>query len=206
MDQVAQQGPQPHQLDAMPRQRPELAHRQPGVSGSRSARRPAGRASTGAADHGLPDRHPGRLARTEGSCGVVADVVETPWTGSETRDVARHYSASSSAHAGLGRRSDPPWMGTGLLITQRSRVQIPPPLLVPAGQGPFLTGRGPLRDRECDQRKVPVPYATAGQVRRAGTERDCVKPGRRCRSRSLGAWPRSTVGHRRPCWPVRNAP
>ena len=30
------------------------------------------------------------------------------------------------------------------LITQRSRVQIPPPLLVSAGQGPFLVGRGPF--------------------------------------------------------------
>jgi hypothetical protein len=30
------------------------------------------------------------------------------------------------------------------LITQRSRVQIPPPLLVSAGQGPFPAGRGPL--------------------------------------------------------------
>ena len=33
-------------------------------------------------------------------------------------------------------------MGAGLLITQRSRVQIPPPLLVSAGQGPFPAGRG----------------------------------------------------------------
>jgi len=32
----------------------------------------------------------------------------------------------------------------GLLITQRSRVQIPPPLLISAGQGPFPAGRGPL--------------------------------------------------------------
>jgi len=33
------------------------------------------------------------------------------------------------------------------LITQRSRVQIPPPLLISAGQGPFLAGRGPFACR-----------------------------------------------------------
>jgi hypothetical protein len=31
-----------------------------------------------------------------------------------------------------------------VLITQRSRVQIPPPLLVFAGQSPFPAGRGPF--------------------------------------------------------------
>jgi hypothetical protein len=46
-----------------------------------------------------------------------------------------------------------------------------------------------LRDRECDQRKVPVRYAAAGQVRRAGIQRDSAEPGRRHRLRSLGAWP-----------------
>ncbi len=68
------------------------------------------------------------LAHIEGSCGVVADVVETLWTGGETRDVVRHCGAWSSAHAGLHGRSGPPWMGASLLITQRSQVQILPPL------------------------------------------------------------------------------
>ena len=69
---------------------------------------------------------PARLAGADGGSRVVARVVETPWTGSATRDAARHCDASSSAHAGLHGRSDPPEMGAGLLITQRSRVQIPP--------------------------------------------------------------------------------
>jgi hypothetical protein len=39
----------------------------------------------------------------------------------------------------------------GLLITQRSRVQIPPPLLVSAAQGPFRQGEGPLRFACCSK-------------------------------------------------------
>jgi hypothetical protein len=42
-------------------------------------------------------------------------------------------------------------MEAGLLITQRSRVQIPPPLLVSTAQGPFSLGRGPLRITACDR-------------------------------------------------------
>ena len=39
------------------------------------------------------------------------------------------------------RRSETPKTHVVWLITQRSRVQIPPPLLVSAGQGPFPTGK-----------------------------------------------------------------
>jgi hypothetical protein len=81
-----------------------------------------------AADRGALDRRSGRLASVDGSSGVVARVVETPWTGSATRDAARHRAAETSAHAGLHGRDESAWTGAGLLITQRSRVQIPPPL------------------------------------------------------------------------------
>ncbi len=67
--------------------------------------------------------------------GVVTPVVETSWIGSDTGDAVRHCDAWCSAHAGQHGRGDSAWMGTGLLITQRSRVQIPPPLLISAGQG-----------------------------------------------------------------------
>jgi hypothetical protein len=51
----------------------------------------------------------------------------------------------------------------GLLITQRSRVQIPPPLLVSAGQGPF-----PGRERAfCVTGNVTK--GGAGAVRRGRT-------------------------------------
>jgi hypothetical protein len=55
----------------------------------------------------------------------------------------------SPAEIRMGVSDGPRRAGTaiGLLITQRSRVQIPPPLLVSAGQGPFLFGRGPLAYR-----------------------------------------------------------
>jgi hypothetical protein len=42
---------------------------------------------------GAPDWRPGRQAGADGGCGVVADVVETPWTGGAIRDVARHRGA-----------------------------------------------------------------------------------------------------------------
>ena len=79
------------------------------------------------------------------------------------------------------------------LVTQRSRVQIPPPATNFRRSGPFLGREGLFRDRECDQRKAPVRYAAAGQVRQAAMQRDSAEPGRRHRLRSLGAWPRSIV-------------
>jgi hypothetical protein len=91
---------------------------------------------------------PRLAARADGGSGVVAGVVETSWTGSATRDAVRHRGAASSAHAGLHGCGESSWTGAGLLITQRSRVQIPPPLLVSAGQGPFPAGRGPFASRE----------------------------------------------------------
>src|SRR6185437_4540566 len=87
---------------------------------------------------------PGWPAHADGGSGVVAGVVETPWTGSDTRDAVRHRDPASSANAGLDGRGESSQTGTGLLITQRSRVQIPPPLPVSAGQGPFLSRRGPF--------------------------------------------------------------
>jgi hypothetical protein len=48
----------------------------------------------------------GQLAHADGSSRVVAPVVETPWTGSATRDAVRHCGAESSAHAGLHRRDE----------------------------------------------------------------------------------------------------
>src|SRR5262245_418129 len=89
----------------------------------------------------------------------------------------------------------------GLLITQRSRVQIPPPLLVSAAQGLLPIGEGPWRNKPCDQsgaRAVAQGSRRARLVRRASTERDSVEPGRRSRSRSLGAWPRSSTRFYRP--------
>jgi hypothetical protein len=44
---------------------------------------------------------PGWPARADGGCGVVAGVVETPWTGSDTRDAVRHRDVACSANAGL---------------------------------------------------------------------------------------------------------
>jgi hypothetical protein len=77
-----------------------------------------------------------------------------------------------SAEASMGACDGPGRVRTaiGLLITQRSRVQIPPPLLVSAGQGLFLTGRGPLRITACDQSRVHTEAKTAPQVRLARTE------------------------------------
>ena len=82
----------------------------------------------GEADRGMLDQHPGRLARADGGWRVVATVVKTPWTGSASQDAAGRRDAGSSADAGLDRRDESAWTGAGLLITQRSRVQIPPPL------------------------------------------------------------------------------
>jgi hypothetical protein len=56
----------------------------------------------------------GRLP-ADGSSGVVARVIETPWTGSATPDAARHRGAASSADAGLGRRA----VGTPVQAQQR---------------------------------------------------------------------------------------
>ena len=50
-----------------------------------------------------------------------------------------------------------------------------------------------------------VGRAKARQVRQAGTERDSVEPGRRSRSRSLGASPRSSTAIRRSCRSCRTA-
>jgi hypothetical protein len=108
---------------------------------------------------GASDRRPGWPAGVDGSFAVVTRVVETPWTGGAIRDAARHRGAQSSAHAGLHGRDGPPWTGTGFLIPQRSRVQLPPPLIVSAGQDPFLSGRGPLRfwccSKTCNGSKAP---------------------------------------------------
>ena len=70
----------------------------------------------------------GRLAHPDCSSGVVARVAETPWTGSATRDAVRRHDTVSIADARPLRRGLPSWMEAGLLITQRSRVQIPSPL------------------------------------------------------------------------------
>src|SRR5215469_5792349 len=51
--------------------------------------------------------------------------------------------ASAEASIGMSDRPGQAETALGLLITQRSRVQIPPPLPVSAGQGPFPVGRGP---------------------------------------------------------------
>jgi hypothetical protein len=91
-----------------------------------------------------PSRWP---AGVDGSFAVVTGVVETPWTGSDTRGVVRHRGAGSSGDAGLDGRDEPAWTATVLLITQRSRVQIPPPLPISAGQAPFLVGEGPFARR-----------------------------------------------------------
>ena len=50
---------------------------------------------------------PGWSAHADGGSGVVAGVVETPWTGSATRDAVRHRDAQSSADAGLDGRDEP---------------------------------------------------------------------------------------------------
>ena len=95
------------------------------------------------ADRGMLDRRSGHLARADGSSGVVAPVAETPWTSSATRDAVRHRDAESSADSGLDRHAEPPWMGVGRLITQRSRVQIPPPLPSLQVRGLFRSWKGP---------------------------------------------------------------
>src|SRR5262249_1887280 len=65
------------------------------------------------ADRGAPGRRSGPPAALIGGSGVVAGVVETSWTGSATRDVARHFDTASSADAGLRGRGESAWMGTG---------------------------------------------------------------------------------------------
>src|SRR5207344_2453808 len=102
--------------------------------------------------------------------GVVTPVVETSWIGSDTGDAVRHCDSWCSAHAGQHGRGDSAWMGTGLLITQRSRVQIPPPLLVSAGRGPLQVGRGPLRFGCCS--KTCSTAGSGAARRRDGMTRD----------------------------------
>ncbi len=116
------------------------------------------------------------LAHADGISGVVTGVVETPWTGSETRDATRHCGASSSAHAGLHGRGGSAWMGAGLLITQRSRVQIPPPLPRPEAlsrteKGPFCLWfvHGFVHGRPLKQRlRPPRRYHLVNQAVRLG--------------------------------------
>ena len=73
-----------------------------------------------------------------------------------------------SAEASVGVCDGPGRAGTGigLLITQRSRVQIPPPLLVSAGQGPF-----PGRERAFCVSGTVVKRAAATALR-AARQRD----------------------------------
>ncbi len=105
-----------------------------------------------AAAHGAPDRRSGcRLARADGGSGVVAGVVETPWTGGASRDAVRRCDAVSGADAGLPRRSESLWTGTVLLITQRSRVQIPPPLPSLQVRGLFRSWKGPSACAVCTE-------------------------------------------------------
>ena len=120
---------------------------------------PLSRGSSGSPQRGYPGTRccpqPPEPARPECRCaaggrpapqpaarpGVVTRVVETPWTGSATRDAVRHRGAECRADAGLHGRGEPAWTGTGLLITQRSRVQIPPPL--PRPEALSRTEKGP---------------------------------------------------------------
>jgi hypothetical protein len=89
-----------------------------------------------------PDRRPDQSAGADSrGRGVVAGVVETPWTGGAIRDAVRHRDAVSSADTGLRGRGESAWTGAGLLITQRSRVQIPPPL--PRPEALSRTEKGP---------------------------------------------------------------
>ena len=64
---------------------------------------------------------------------------------------------------GLSDRPGRAGTAIGLLITQRSRVQIPPPLLVSAGQGPFLSGKGPFRVRHRSKDVVGAGLRAAWQ-------------------------------------------
>jgi hypothetical protein len=86
------------------------------------------------------------------------------------------------------------------LITQRSRVQIPPPLLISASQGPFPAGRGPVRAGHCCKTcsSNGTPRGPAARRGRWGWH-GMRQPGRggRCRLRSLGASPRGTTAVRR---------
>ena len=65
---------------------------------------------------GAPDRRPGWSAGVDGSFAVVTRVVETPWTGSDIRDVVRHRGAGSSGDAGLDGLDESVWTGTVLPI------------------------------------------------------------------------------------------
>ena len=84
----------------------------------------------------------------------LTDLLTRPaGTGETKRDTG---DTPSEAFAWSARRSGMPeiWeMGVVVLITQRSRVQIPPPLLVPQFRALSRQGEGLLRDRECDQRR-----------------------------------------------------
>ena len=57
---------------------------------------------------------------------------------------------STEARKGAGQQGRRAGTALGLLITQRSQVQILPPLLVSASQGPFSMGEGLWRIRACD--------------------------------------------------------
>jgi len=103
---------------------------------------------------------------------VVAGVVETPWTGGASPDTVRHRRPGTSAHAGLHGRGEPAWMGAGLLITQRSQVQILPPL--PGKTAPEVSFPGPF-SATCDQTPGHIPCPIAGRfpISSTGICRSC---------------------------------
>ena len=68
--------------------------------------------------------------------------------GETRRHHARGVGQASEANELQRRRAK---TARGLLITQRSQVQILPPLLVSAGQGPFPAGEGLLRVGRCSK-------------------------------------------------------
>jgi hypothetical protein len=126
----------------------------------------------------------------DGSSAVVRGVVETPWTSSATPDAARHRDASSSAHAGLHGRGKSAWTGTGLLITERSRVQIPPPLPSLQVRGLFRSRKGPSACAVCTE----LVHEASEEGRRGGravrrTPGDVVRD-------AGGEWASTEVQHR----------
>jgi hypothetical protein len=93
--------------------------------------------------------HPGRTLRLQPPHPRDWRVVTRRWGQRATGPGAQPGGLVVALLTGGGRSSSlARWAHT---VTQRSQVQIPPPLLLSAGQGPFPVWRGPLRFVRCSK-------------------------------------------------------
>jgi hypothetical protein len=104
-----------------------------------------------------------RLLLTSLLACVAACVAETPWTKTVARDGGRRRGSPRRVDARLHGLPGPSWTTAALLITQRSRVQIPPPLPGKTAPGTSLPGSF---SATCDQTPGHIPRPIAGRFAR----------------------------------------